>query len=431
MIMIMTMLMRIAYVCSSASLVTAFGSTSISHATARLRFSKVARKNAYSSHSPGHSPLSRLKSNSDDADGDNTPASEAIGGELVTALARLDEKWELEEEMAEKKKIGDWNVLDLREDGETSPEIVYLLEPMSGAVPSCVIFFLGGAVLGQFPHIAYSTFLERIATKMNAAVVAVPYEVNLDHFNIAQRAVSRMKNAVIECEDSRGYPAELPKYAIGHSLGAKLHGIGIAATGIGEELAGVGFVSYNNFGFAETITMARSFAKEMQVGNDFGFGAGSSMPFDALFDLAGMAVSAVGLEFTPSPLDMDRIVESKFDGGVLKKTRMFQFEDDDLDSTKRFIECFDGDSEGPSVSYLPGTHLTPVFLKLGLDDLPDEAKDIASQATGGFENASFGNEEALDLLVEEVSDWMLGRSPSDRRGARKQISGIMDAEIEE
>mmetsp|Transcript_14698 Transcript_14698/g.26303 ORF Transcript_14698/g.26303 Transcript_14698/m.26303 type:complete len:107 (+) Transcript_14698:100-420(+) len=104
MIMIMTMLMRFAYVCSSASLVTAFGSTSISHATARLRFRKVARKNAYSSHSPGHSPLSRLKSNSDDADGDNTPASEAIGGELVTALARLDEKWELARGDGGKKK---------------------------------------------------------------------------------------------------------------------------------------------------------------------------------------------------------------------------------------------------------------------------------------------------------------------------------------
>ena len=195
--------------------------------------------------------------------------------------------------------------------------------------------------------------------------MAVPYEVGLDHFDIARGAVKRMKSAVIACEDvnGRAYPSSLPKFAIGHSLGAKLHSIGIAATGIGEELSGVGFVSYNNFGFAETITMARSFVKEMRVGGGGGAGFGgmgsSSTPFDALFDLAGMAVSAVGLEFTPSPNDMDKILKSKFDDEVLKKIRMFCFDDDDLDSTERFLDCFMGDGvAGPSVSYLPGTHLT-------------------------------------------------------------------------
>ena len=81
---------------------------------------------------------------------------------------------------------------------------------------------------------------------MNVSVVAISYEVvGLDHFSIAQRAVNRMKNAVIKCEESSGYPESLPKYAIGHSLGAKLHAIGIALTWIDEELAGVGFISYN------------------------------------------------------------------------------------------------------------------------------------------------------------------------------------------
>lgn len=56
-----------------------------------------------------------------------------------------------------------------------------------------------------------------------------------------------------------------------------------------------------------------------------------------------------------------------------------------------------------------------MYLKLGLDDLPEKVKGVASQATGGFQNASFGNEETLDLLVEEVSDWMLGKGPNDRR----------------
>lgn len=297
----------------------------------------------------------RLRSSGGDVDGEDN-AADAIGGDLVTALAKLDRKWELARADGGGEKIGEWTVLDLKDEGEATPEIVYLLEPASGAVPSCVAFFLGGAVLGQFPHISYSAFLQRVAAKMNAAVVAIPYEVGLDHFGIAQNSVNRMKKAVIACEDSRGYPPTLPKYAVGHSLGAKLHSIGIAATGIGEELSGLGFVSYNNFGFGETITMARSFAKEMQVGGTFG-AAGSTVAFDALFDLAGMAVSAVGLEFTPSPSEMDRIIGAKFDGEVVKKTRMFCFEDDDLDNAERFLGCFDG-GDVPSVSYLPGTHLT-------------------------------------------------------------------------
>lgn len=71
-----------------------------------------------------------------------------------------------------------------------------------------------------------------------------------------------------------------------------------------------------------------------------------------------------------------------------------------------------------------------MFLKLGLDDLPDEARGVASQVTGGFENAAFGDEDNLDSLVEEVSGWMLGRGPNDRRPARKQIAGVIDAEVE-
>jgi hypothetical protein len=349
---------------------------------------------------------------------DENKASDAIGGNLVTALARLDKKWELAQRQPGGKKIGEWSVLNVFTDDENpQPEIVYLLEPASGATPSCIIFFLGGAVLGQFPHISYSAFLTRLASKMNAAVVAIPYEVGLDHFNIAKKAVERMKGAIIECEDKRGYPESMRKYALGHSLGAKLHSIGIAATGIGEELSGAGFISYNNFGFAQTISMSRSFAKELNVG-----AASSAMPFDALIDLAEMAVSAVGLEFSPSPSEMDKILSAKFDSNVLDKTRMFVFDDDELDSCKSFLKCFD---KGPSVSYLPGTHLTPVFLKVGVEDLPDEAREMASAVSGGFQNASFGNEDELNQLVNEVSNWMLGQGPSGRR-----FAGVLDAEIE-
>lgn len=56
---------------------------------------------------------------------------------------------------------------------------------------------------------------------------------------------------------------------------------------------------------------------------------------------------------------------------------------------------------------------------------------MASQVTGGFQNASFGNEGALETLVDEISDWMLGAGPNDRRVPKKQISGVKDAEVVE
>lgn len=56
---------------------------------------------------------------------------------------------------------------------------------------------------------------------------------------------------------------------------------------------------------------------------------------------------------------------------------------------------------------------------------------MASAVTGGFQNASFGNEEELDSLVEEVYIWMIGKSPSDRQTNGKRIAGTIDAEIDD
>ena len=369
-----------------------------------------------------HSSASRCSNLLRSQPNDDDPTQ--IGGDLVTALARIDKQWGL----AKRNEIGDWQVLELKEnEQQEGSDTVYLLEPASGASPSCVIFFLGGAVLGQFPHIAYSEFLKRLAVRMGAAVVAIPYEVGLDHFSIAQKGVKLMKSALIECEDVRGYSSSIPKYNVGHSLGGKLHSIGMAATGVGEDVAGCGMISYNNFGFAQTIQMARAFSNELQVSKNPRFGEGGPMPFDALFDLASNAINAVGLEFSPSPDQTDQIIAKKFDENLLQKTRLFSFQDDELDSTGRFVDCFR--SGATEVSLLPGSHLTPVFLRLGIDDFPEEARDMASQTSGGFQNISFGDEDLLDQLVDEVSNWMLGKPPTRSADFSSSVAGLIDAEI--
>jgi len=56
----------------------------------------------------------------------------------------------------------------------------------------------------------------------------------------------------------------LPVYALGHSLGCKLHLIRMAAvTNSWENLKGIGFISFNNYGLPQSVSMAKSFATKL------------------------------------------------------------------------------------------------------------------------------------------------------------------------
>jgi hypothetical protein len=352
--------------------------------------------------------------------GSGGAAADNPAGELVSTLAKLDQNWIVQQRAQGPKSR--WTKLVLpKDDGQAYEEapsttiaqqqqqdFVYLLEPPTSTIPSCLIVFLGGAGLGQFPHIAYNEFLLRLSTKLNASILTAPYQVGLDHFNIAKQAGERLRKAVLFCEDDpkRLYPSTLPTYCLGHSLGCKLHTIYMGATG--QDYEGIGFLAFNNFGFVQTIRMAREFATEIRKSSTMGMGSASEM-LDTIFNVAEMAIGTLGVEFTPTPEDTDRIISIKYDKA--DKTRLFVFDDDTLDSSRGFFQAC---TENPTVSALPGSHLTPVYFKLGLDDLdlPDEAKGIAADAIGGMESASFGNEKELDALVDEVAAFILGKGPS-------------------
>ena len=103
---------------------------------------------------------------------------------------------------------------------EKADDVVYLLEPSNSftSSPSCLIVFVGGAGLGQFPQIAYSEFLTRLSDKLNAAVMVAPYTVGFDHFELAKTTGDRLRRAMIYCQDDpkRQYPATLPTFALSH-----------------------------------------------------------------------------------------------------------------------------------------------------------------------------------------------------------------------
>lgn len=373
----------------------------------------------------------RTSLNADPEDAENP----LKGMELTSALARIDREWQIQQQKSPEQSRWTKLVLPKEEDADgdntdnvkedpplqrnsyqSVDDFVYLLEPTNSyaSTPSCMIVFVGGAGLGQFPNVAYSEFLTRVSDKLNAAVLTVPYSVGLDHFELAKQTGDRLRRAILFCQDDpkRQYPESLPTFALSHSLGCKLQTIYVAATK--QNYRGMGFISYNNFGFGQTIQMARTFAEQLRggfAGNvDANVMGRSEEAFDMIFGLAETVLGAVGLDFSPSAKDTEKLISLKFDEYLQREARLFVFDDDELDSSELMAQSCDG--PGPTTSGLPGTHLTPVFLKLGMEGFPEETRDMAKQVSGGFDNASFGDEGHMNALVDEVANWVLGKDPS-------------------
>ena len=379
--------------------------------------------------------------------GPSFPLYSGVGdGDLTSALDRLNDDFErtnLPTFRPKGIKQG-WTKLILESDDASEPEtlsgkatdFVYLLEPPS-STPSLLILFVGGAGLGQFPHIAYSECLTRISTKLNAAVIAAPYPVGLDHFELSTQSYSLLTRAVSQCEEG-GYSETLPKFFLGHSLGCKLLTLSLSASGLPSDANGVGMISYNNFGFRDTIGMMKTFADQMDYGA-MGGGIGGPNPqvLNAILGFAEQAVDMTGFEFNPSPQDTERIIRMRYNENIQAKTRMFVMNDDNLDCSQGFIdacreESSDNLGQTLSVSYLPGEHLAPAYVKLSLDDLtstiPDEAREMAGEFAGGFQSASLGDEESMDTLVKEIYDWIMGKDPTHPSKARsdsKRMTGTL------
>lgn len=362
----------------------------------------------------------------------DAPDAMDAAGDLTSALSRVDKAWKIRQKSQQGSR---WTRLVLTKDAEAREEsmgygnkestilddgseredFVYLLEPPNLMNPSCLIIFFGGAGLGTFPQVAYEEFLTRISNRMNAAIIAAPYPVALDHFQLSKRVGELARRAILHCEEDprRLYNPKLPVYCLAHSLGCKLACIYAAATG--QEFDGIGFVGFNNFGFGKTIGMAKEFAQSIQ--QQIGGGGGRGIPrsnenLDKIFDVAQTVLNSIGLEFSPSPADTERLVSLKFDESRVSRTRLFVLDKDNLDDSDSFIRaCKDG-GFSPEVSALQGNHLTPVYFKLDLNGLSEEARELARESLGGFESASFGNEDDLAALVEEVCGFLLGEEPN-------------------
>lgn len=95
----------------------------------------------------------------------------------------------------------------------------YLLRPpLSEGSPRALLHFLGGALVGHSPHIAYRYLLERLAAK-GYLVVATPYQLSFDHLTTCDTVIARFER--IAGPLARTYGA-LPVVGVGHSCGSLL-----------------------------------------------------------------------------------------------------------------------------------------------------------------------------------------------------------------
>ncbi|KAK3266823.1 hypothetical protein CYMTET_24585 [Cymbomonas tetramitiformis] len=90
--------------------------------------------------------------------------------------------------------------LEMRNGGGSGPRKWEQIEGAWVRLPAgrawgCV-HFIGGAVLGSFPHIVYDTFLGRLCDEGGLMVVATPYELSPDHGSIAAETTTMAAKAL-------------------------------------------------------------------------------------------------------------------------------------------------------------------------------------------------------------------------------------------
>jgi Protein of unknown function (DUF1350) len=192
--------------------------------------------------------------------------------------------------------------------------------------PIGIIHFLGGAFVATAPHLTYRWLLEELASK-GYVIIATPFVNTLDHIAIAKSVLLNFDRTIERLHDSGALrKLYLPTYGIGHSMGCKLHLL------IGSlfpiEHAGNILISFNNYAARDAIPLVEQFN------------------------------STLAIEFTPSPLETDKLVQERY---KIRRNLLIKFNNDTLDQsaalTKILQERF---PEMVTAQMLPGTHTTPL-----------------------------------------------------------------------
>ena len=241
--------------------------------------------------------------------------------------------------------------------------------------PKGIVHFLGGAFVATAPHLTYRWLLEQLANQ-GYVIIATPFVNTLDHTAIAQSVLQSFERTLERLQSTASLRKRyFPVYGLGHSMGCKLHLL------IGSlfpvERAGNILISYNNYAARDAIPLVQQF--------DFN--------------------SAFSIEFTPSPLETDKLVRESY--GV-RRNLLIRFTNDTIDQSaaltqllqKRFPHMV-------TVQKLNGTHTTP----LGQDVSWQTGSTFTPfDAVGQWMKQEFYRD--LNQLKRVISLWLNPAAPS-------------------
>lgn len=192
--------------------------------------------------------------------------------------------------------------------------------------PIGIIHFLGGAFVATAPHLTYRWLLEQLANK-GYVVIATPFVNTLDHTAIAKNVLLNFERTLERLHDSGSLrKLYLPIYGVGHSMGCKLHLL--IGSLFAVERAGNIFISFNNYAAKDAIPLVEQLN------------------------------SALVIEFTPTPLETNKIVQEKYN---IRRNLIIKFSNDTIDQSAPLSKILqDRFAEMVTLQTLPGTHTTPI-----------------------------------------------------------------------
>ncbi|NJO72131.1 MAG: DUF1350 family protein [Oscillatoriales cyanobacterium RM1_1_9] len=191
--------------------------------------------------------------------------------------------------------------------------------------PKGIIHFLGGAFVAGAPQITYRWLLEQLA-QQGYAVLATPFINTLDHAAIAKEVLWTFEDGLEDLYAPLKLRRGLPIYGLGHSMGCKVHLL--IGSLFAVERAGNILVSFNNYAVRQSIPLMEQFTQ------------------------------LVNVEFTPSPLEMERLIQSRY---TIRRNLLVQFTRDTIDQTPGLSQILEGRFPGmTTVQKLAGDHMTPM-----------------------------------------------------------------------
>eukprot|EP00550_Attheya_septentrionalis_P010322 CAMPEP_0198288874 /NCGR_PEP_ID=MMETSP1449-20131203/7241_1 /TAXON_ID=420275 /ORGANISM="Attheya septentrionalis, Strain CCMP2084" /LENGTH=373 /DNA_ID=CAMNT_0043987099 /DNA_START=459 /DNA_END=1580 /DNA_ORIENTATION=- len=124
----------------------------------------------------------------------------------------------------------------------------YVLRPINGEAPRALIHFLGGALVGAAPHVAYRYILERLRER-GYLIVATPFVLSFDHLRSCNDVIEKFER--IAPSLARQYGA-VPVVGVGHSCGALLQLL-ITSLFPDTPRAANALISFNNLPVKEAV----------------------------------------------------------------------------------------------------------------------------------------------------------------------------------